>query len=92
MVALTTTDEPRTRRWRSRAFLQPLLITIVGVGWERSFSQACSRAVVPTRFALNLAGAALIGFFVLIPVALGFGVGRLARPSSKDQPSDTLLD
>ena len=30
-MAVTAPDRPRTRRWRSRAFVQPLLITIVGV-------------------------------------------------------------
>ena len=30
-MALTRQDGPKTRRWRSRAFVQPLLITTVGV-------------------------------------------------------------
>ena len=37
-------------------------------------------------------GAALIGLVLLIPVALGFGVGRLVRPSSKDRAGVTGLE
>ena len=30
-MAVTTPNGPRTRRWRSRAFVQPMSITIIGV-------------------------------------------------------------
>ena len=36
-----------------------------------------------------LAYAAFIGLVVLIPVALGFGIGRSVRPRSRDQSSAT---
>jgi hypothetical protein len=160
-------DGPRTRRWRSRGFMQPLLLTIVGVtasavffealllqangpsdgpctygpdgcgySWMGAVGEAFTllpvlvgsllitglviglsshdpglaiRAVVvgvilvpvvglvvlefPRLLAegrvdaivLNIAGAALIGLIALVPVALGFGVGRLVRPGPKDQ-------
>ena len=157
----------RARRWRSRAFMQPLLVTIVGVTgsavlyeallWFANgpsdgpctngpdacgyvFMGAISRGValflvlvvgllitglvvglsshdsglagrailvgvmVPLLVGsvalvlpgvlehgqadatvLNLAGGLLIGFLILIPVALGFGVGRFVRPSRTDR-------
>ena len=155
-------DGPRTRRWRTRGFTQPLLLTIVGVtasavlfeallssaspctygadgcgySWMGAVGEAIAllpvlvggllitglvvglsshdpglaiRAVlvgvvfVPVvglvllefprllveaqadTIILNVAGATLIGLVALVPVALGFGVGRLARPSHKDR-------
>jgi hypothetical protein len=155
-------DGPRTRRWRTRGFTQPLLLTIVGVTASAVLFEALLTSASPCTYGadacgyswmgavggaiallpvlvggllitglvvalsshdsglalratvvgvmfvpvtgvavlefpqalengqgdaiiLNVAGAALIGLVALVPVALGFGVGRLARPSHKDR-------
>ena len=169
-VALKGPDRPRMRRWQSRPFVQPLLITIVGVVasvvlynvargpmgcpsdvnadtcgyyFMGGLGQAIAtlpvllvgllitglvvglvshdyglalRAVlvgvlVPPlvgtavlditgglasgpadAIAGSFLGAALIGLVLLIPVALGFGVGCLVRPRPTDQSGATGLE
>ena len=41
----------------------------------------------PFRIASNLAGAVLIGLVLLIPIAPGFGLGRVIRPKQKPGPT-----
>ena len=169
-VALTGKGGPRMRRWRSPAFVQPLLITIAGVvvsvvlynvargpmgcpsdvnadtcGYYFMGGLGQAIATLPvllvglliTGFLVGLLsrdyglarravlvgvlvpplvgaafldvtgglasgpadaiagtflGAALIGLILLIPVALGLGVGRLVRPSPTDQSGATGLE
>jgi hypothetical protein len=143
----TPADEPGTRRWRSRAFVQPLLVTIGGalatvavVGVFGPSDRSGNNIVGALSATLGLiAGLLITGFIVgrsspdarlallaslvaviawslltsiaqlrfapsfvelltvfgvfiitpLIPIWLGFGVGRLVRPKHKDRSGIT---
>jgi hypothetical protein len=67
-----------------RAVLVGVMVVPVGglvvLEFPRLLAEGRADALV-----LNVAGATLIGLVALVPVALGFGVGRMVRPSPKDR-------
>ena len=88
-------DRPQTRRWRERAFLQPLLVTIIGVAalpalvlaWSlltsaSSDSSPCTGECGTARMAGALiTGIGLLLVWFAVMLIAGFDVGRSSRDS-----------
>ena len=94
MTATAPEDRPQTRRWRERAFLQPLLVTIVGVAglpaavlaWSilatAPSDSSCTGECGTARMAGTLiTGIGLVLVWFAVMVIAGFDVGRSSRDS-----------
>jgi hypothetical protein len=97
MMAMTTPAQPHRRVWRTRAFIQPLLVTIVGVAALPAIFMAWSLLVGPSDDSSSpctgecgtarlasafLKGIALLVVWCVVMLFSGFGVGRSSRDSS----------
>lgn len=86
VVGLSSHDS----RLAFRAVLVGTLLATLGGGAAPAVPSAIADGHdVPFRIVSILAMAAFLGLILLIPIALGFGVGRSVRPSPKDRSGAT---
>jgi hypothetical protein len=82
VVGLSSDDSGLARRATLAGVMVPLLAGSAALVVPGAIADGHD---VPFRIVSILAGAAFLGLALLIPVVLGYGVGRVIRPSPKDR-------